>query len=87
MHQSRRLNRRCPTTALSSSMCASQVIVRRDRTEGRWRHRTDVPAAQEMRVGPSGSDGRVRAQTTWSCFGTMAEVVSVQGKGGTKPVR
>ena len=68
-------------------MCAPQVIVRRDRTEGRWRHRTDVPAAQEMRVGPSGSDGRVRAQTTWSCFGTMAEVVSVQGKGGTKPVR
>ncbi len=49
--------------------------------------RTDVPAAQEMRDGPSGSDGRVRVQTTGSCFGTMAGVVSVSGKGGTKPVR
>src|SRR2546425_5727069 len=40
-----------------------------------------------MRVGPSGSDGRVRAQTTGSCSGTTAGVVSVHGKGGTKPVR
>jgi hypothetical protein len=46
-----------------------------------------VPAAQEMRAGPSGSDGRVRAQTAGSCSGTMAGVVSVHGKGGTKPVR
>ena len=49
--------------------------------------RTEVPAVQEMWVGPSGSDGRVRAQTTGSCSGTMAGVVSVSGKGGTKPVR
>jgi len=33
-----------------------------------------------MRVGPSGSDGRVRAQTTGCCFGTTAEVVSDLGK-------
>ena len=44
-------------------------------------------AAKEMREGPSGSDGRIRAQTTGSCFGTMAGVVSVSGKSGTKPVR
>ena len=40
-----------------------------------------------MRVGPSGSDGRVRVQTTGSCSGTTAGVVSVPGKGGTRPVR
>jgi len=49
--------------------------------------RTEVPAVQEMRVGPSGSDGRVWAQTAGSCSGPMAGVVSVSGKGGTKPVR
>src|SRR2546426_553239 len=63
------------------------TTVRRESTEGRSTNRTDVPAAQEMRVGPSGSDGRVRAQTTGSCSGTTAGVVSVHGKGGTKPVR
>ena len=39
-------------------------------------------AAQEMRVGPSGSDCRIRVQTTVSCFGPMAEVVSVTEKAG-----
>ncbi len=38
-----------------------------------------------MRDGPSGSDGRVRAQTTGSCSGTTAGVVSVHGKGGMNP--
>jgi group II intron reverse transcriptase/maturase len=42
-------------------------------------------AAQEMRVGPSDSDCRVRVQTTGSCSGPMAGVVSVSGKGGTYP--
>src|SRR3954451_2127506 len=37
-------------------------------------------AAQEMRVGPSGSDCRIRVQTTASCVGPMAEVVSVAAK-------
>ena len=66
---------------------ASLLIVRRDGMKGRCSNRPNVPAAQEMRVGPSGSDGRVRAQTTGSCSGTTAGVVSVHGKGGTKPVR
>src|SRR4051812_4312555 len=44
-------------------------------------------AAQEMRVGPSGSDCRIRVQTTASCVGPMAEVVSVAAKGGSNPVR
>jgi len=45
-------------------------------------------AAQEMRVGPSGSDCRIRVQTTVSCFGPMAEVVSVTEKAGyTRQVR
>ena len=42
-------------------------------------------AAQEMRVGPSGSDCRIRVQTTAGCSGTMAGVVSARGKGGTNP--
>jgi hypothetical protein len=63
------------------------TIVRRDAQKGGLRDRTDVPAAREMRDGPSGPDGRVRAQTTGSCFGPRAEVVSVLGKGGTEPVR
>ena len=42
-------------------------------------------AAREMRVGPSDSDGRVRAQTTGSCCGTMAAVVSVSEKAGRNP--
>jgi hypothetical protein len=45
-------------------------------------------AAQEMRVGPSDSDCRIRVQTTVSCFGPMAEVVSVTEKAGdTRQVR
>jgi len=36
-------------------------------------------------VGPSVSDGRVWDQTTWSCFGPMAEVVSVQETAGRNP--
>lgn len=36
-----------------------------------------------MREGPSSSGCRIRAQTTRSCFGPMALVVSVLGKGGT----
>src|SRR5215471_4343711 len=44
-------------------------------------------AAQEMRVGPSDSDCRIRVQTTASCSGTTAGVVSVAGKGGSKSVR
>ena len=47
------------------------------RAEGRVVDRTEVLAAREMREGPSGPDGRVRAQTTESCSGTMAGVVSV----------
>jgi len=46
---------------------------------------TKVLAAREMRDGPSGPGGRVRAQTTESCFGTMAEVVSVSEKAGRNP--
>ncbi len=64
---------------------ASPLIVRRDGAKGRSTDRTEVPAAQEMRDGPSGSDGRVRAQTTGSCSGTTAGVVSVHGKGGMNP--
>jgi hypothetical protein len=37
-------------------------------------------AAQEMRVGPSDPDCRIRVQTTASCAGTMAGVVSVAEK-------
>ena len=40
------------------------------------------PAAQEMRVGPSDPDCRIRVQTTGSCSGTMAGVVSVTEKAG-----
>ena len=39
-------------------------------------------AAQEMRVGPSDSDCRVRVQTTGSGVGPMAGVVSVTEKAG-----
>ena len=38
-----------------------------------------------VQAGPSGSGDRVRAQTTASCFGPTAEVVSVAGKGGRQP--
>jgi len=48
---------------------------------------TESLAAQEMGEGPSSSGCRVRAQTTRSCLGPMASVVSVLGKGGTRPVR
>ena len=37
-------------------------------------------AAQEMRVGPSDPDCRIRVQTTASCSGTTAGVVSVAEK-------
>lgn len=40
------------------------------------------PAAQEMRAGPSDSDCRIRVQTTASCSGPMAGVVSVAEKAG-----
>ena len=40
-------------------------------------------AAQEMRVGPSDSDCRIRVQTTASCSGPMAGVVSVAEKAGS----
>src|SRR3954453_17984937 len=40
-----------------------------------------------MRVGPSGSDCRIRVQTTASRVGPMAEGVSVAAKGGINPVR
>jgi hypothetical protein len=36
-----------------------------------------------MREGPSRPGDRVRSQTTGSCLGPMARVVSVPGKGGT----
>jgi hypothetical protein len=39
-------------------------------------------AAQEMRAGPSDPDCRIRVQTTASCSGTMAGVVSVAEKAG-----
>jgi hypothetical protein len=45
----------------------------------------NVLAAGEMRGGPSGSDGRVRAQTTGSCFGTTAGVVRFSEKAGRNP--
>ena len=40
-------------------------------------------AAQEMREGPSDSGCRTRVQTTASCSGSMAGVVSVAEKAGT----
>ena len=42
-------------------------------------------AAQEMRVGPSGSDCRIRVQTATSRSSITAGVVSVDGKGGWNP--
>jgi len=39
-------------------------------------------AAQEMRAGPSGSDCRVRVQTTERCYGPRAMVVSGSGQAG-----
>ena len=39
-----------------------------------------------MRIGPSDPDCRIRVQTTASCAGTMAGVVSVAEKAGV-PVR
>ena len=44
-------------------------------------------AAQEMRAGPSNPGYRIRVQTTASCSGTMAGVVSVAEKAGRDPVR
>ena len=43
---------------------------------------TEARTAQEMRDGPSDSGYRARVQTTGSCFGPMAEVVSVLEKAG-----
>jgi len=70
-----------PTRSAGTAWCAATH--RREVSD-----RTEVLAAREMRDGPSGSDGRVRAQTTGSCFGTMAGVVSVLGKrrGETRQV-
>src|SRR5215813_7236038 len=42
-------------------------------------------AAQEMREGPSDPDCRIRVQTTASCSGTTAGVVSVAEKAGVNP--
>jgi group II intron reverse transcriptase/maturase len=42
-------------------------------------------AAREMRVGPSGSGCRTRAQTTGCCSDPMIGVVSETEKGGTNP--
>src|SRR5262249_37955334 len=42
-------------------------------------------AAQEMRAGPSDSDCRIRVQTTASCSGTTALVLSVAEKAGVNP--
>jgi hypothetical protein len=39
-----------------------------------------------MRIGPSDPDCRIRVQTTASCAGTMAGVVSIAEKAGV-PVR
>jgi len=50
------------------------------RKRGGRQQPTESSAAQEMRDGPSDSDGRVRVQTTGSRFGPMVEVVSVLGK-------
>ena len=44
-------------------------------------------AAQEMRAGLSNSDYRIRVQTTGSCFGPMARVVSVSEKARLDLVR
>ena len=44
-------------------------------------HKALRHAAHEMRVGPSDSGCRTGVQTTGSCCGTMAAVVSVLGKG------
>ncbi|MCP3473838.1 hypothetical protein NLM33_26335 [Bradyrhizobium sp. CCGUVB1N3] len=58
---------------------------RRRRNEGEHENVTQTSsslAAREMGVGPPDSDYRIRVQTTTSCVGTMAEVVSVVGKSG-----
>lgn len=66
-----------------------RTIVRHEGAEGRpiWspeRRRT----AYKMRVGPSDSGCRARVQTTGSCSGSMAGVVSVSEKAGqTRQVR
>jgi hypothetical protein len=62
------------------------------RHDGAKRRRLCKSACLEQpcctRVGPSGSDCRIRVQTTVSCFGPMAEVVSVTEKAGdTRQVR
>ena len=46
---------------------------------------TECLTAQEMRVGPSESDGRIRLQTAGSCLGTMVRVVSVPVKRRDNP--
>lgn len=46
-----------------------------------------LPAAQEMRAGPSDSECRLRVQTTGCCVDPMVGVVSETGNGGMKPVR
>jgi RNA-directed DNA polymerase len=60
------------------------VLQRRKERRGRRCRK----AAWKMRAGPSGSAFRSGSQTTPSCFGPMAEVVSVGAKArGTTPSR
>jgi len=60
------------------------VLQRRNERRGRRCRK----AAWKMRAGPSGSAFRSGSQTTPSCFGPMAEVVSVGAKArGTTPSR
>ena len=54
------------------------------RAGGELRGRPSIDSLQKMRVGPSGSDCRIRSQTTLKLLGSKAPVVSVQGKGATR---
>ena len=73
--------RRSPSGALYPRLCATTA-----RRGGNYVKPTlSSLAAQEMRVGPSDPDCRIRVQTTASCSGTMAGVVSVAEKAGLNP--
>jgi hypothetical protein len=63
--------RRCATKARRGGCDVRTVLSQRSH------------AAQQMKVGPSDSDCRVRVQTTGIGVGPMTGVVSVSGKGGT----
>jgi hypothetical protein len=75
---------RTPFRAPNCNAYAERCAPRRRREEKR--DVTQSPhcsfAAQEMRVGPSASDCRVRVQTTGSGAGPMAGVVSMTEKAG-----